>query len=561
MENAKKTREELLREVEALRNKVQKLERDGQAVQAWETRYRELAECLPQIVFELDKEGRFTFFNRHITTFLGYDEEDFRKGLTAWETVIPEDQERLKREIELVLKGKSKAQGTETALLRKDGTSFPVTIFASPIVSAGGITGLRGVGVDISHQKKAEIQLRESEERYRSIVEHTHDGICVIDEQSRIVYGNDELSRMTGYSREENLGKKFTDFLAPEDRSVALDRFVRRQRGENVIDQYEARIICHDGRQIHVEAKISVLKDGKGVSQAVVKLLDITDRKKAEESLRQSENLYRTIFESTGTVMMIADEDRNIILLNGEFERVAGIRREEVVGKIRADDLIESADLERLINLQVELLADPAKGPFHTEFSLQDRTGRMRDMFLVLSAIPETRLVVCSLLEITERKQAVNALMEREKALQETTMRLEEVNEALRVLLKHKQESQGEVESKVLANVRELVLPYVKKLQGTSLDGSQKAYVDIIETNLEDIMSPFLRTLTSQYLNFTPKEIQVANYIRSGKTTKEIARIMNVSRSAIDLHRNHIRAKLGLNKKKANLRTHLASLA
>ncbi|NPU83185.1 MAG: PAS domain S-box protein [Syntrophaceae bacterium] len=561
MESAKKTREELLQEVTALRKKVQNLERDGQAVQAWETRYRELAECLPQIVFELDKKGRFTFFNRHITTFLGYDQEDFSKGLTAWDAVIPEDRERMKREIDLVLKGKSKAKGTETALVRKDGTSFPVTLFASPIVSAGGITGLRGVGVDISHQKKAEIQLRESEERYRSIVEHTHDGICVIDENARIVYGNDELSRMTGYSREENLGKEFIDFIVPEDRALAMERYSRRRRGENVVNQYEARLVCKDGRQIIVEAKISVLKDSGGKQRSVVKLLDITDRKKVEDNLRQSENLYRTIFENTGTVMMIADEDRNIILLNGEFERVAGIKREDVVGKIRGDDLIESADLERLIDLQRELLADPAKGPFHTEFALKDRTGRMRDVFLVISAIPETRLVVCSILDITERKQAVNALLEREKALQDTTMRLEEVNEALRVLLKHKQESQGEVESKVLANVRELVLPYVKKLQITSLDGPQKAYVDIIETNLEDIMSPFLRTLTSQYLNFTPKEIQVANYIRSGKTTKEIARIMSVSRSAIDLHRNHIRAKLGLNKKKANLRTHLASLA
>ncbi len=561
MEGAKKTREELLQEVAALRKKVQDLERDGQAVHVWEKRYRELAECLPQIVFELDKKGRFTFFNRHITTFLGYDEEDFRKGLTAWDASIPEDRERLKREIDLVLKGKSKAQGTETALLRKDGTSFPVTIFATPIVSAEGITGLRGVGVDISHQKKAEIQLRESEERYRSIVEHTHDGICVIDEQARFIYGNDELMRMTGYSPEENLGKAFIDFIAPEDRAIALDRFARRKCGENIVDQYEARLVCKDGSRIFVEAKISVLKTSGGTQRFVVKLLDITDRKKAEDSLRQSENLYRTIFENTGTIMMIVDEDRNIVLLNGEFERAVGIKREDVVGKIRGDDLIESDDLERLIGLQHEILADPAKGPIHTEFSLKDRTGKVRDVFLVISAIPETRLVVCSLMDITERKQAVNTLLEREKALQDTTMRLEEVNEALRVLLKHKQENQGEVESKVLANVRELVLPYVKKMQGTSLDGTQKAYVDIIETNLEDIMSPFLRTLTSQYLNFTPKEIQVANYIRGGKTTKEIARIMGVSRSAIDLHRNHIRAKLGLNKKKANLRTHLASLA
>jgi PAS domain S-box-containing protein len=561
MEGARKAREDLLQELAVLRKKVRDLERSGQAVQFWEERYRELAEFLPQIVFELDKKGRFTFFNRHITAFLGYDQEDIRKGLTGWDVVISEDRERMKREIELVLKGKSKARGTETALVKKDGTSFPVTIFAAPIVSAGEIVGLRGVGVDVTRQKKAEKELRESEARYRSIVEHTHDGICILDEKSRLIYLNDEICRIMGYTREEMLNREFIDYIDPEDRALANERYVRRQRGEDVVDQYEVRLVRKGGERIFAEAKVSLLKEEGGKRRSVVKLLDITDRKNAEESLRQSENLYRTIFENTGTVMGILDENRKIILLNAEFERLTGIPREEVVGRLWSAEQSKISDLKRLIGLHEELLADPSRGPFHTEFTMKDAAGQERDVFLVISAIPETRLTVCSLMDITERKHAVNTLLEREKALEETTRRLEEVNEALRVLLKHKQDSQGEVESKVLANVRELVLPYVKKLQGTSLDGAQKAYTDIVETNLEDIMSPFLRTLTSQYLNFTPKEIQVANYIRSGKTTKEIARIMGVSRSAIDLHRNHIRTKLGLNKKKANLRTHLASLA
>jgi PAS domain S-box-containing protein len=560
MTGTKRTSEELLQELETLRKKVEDLEQNSRTVQFWEERYRELAEFTPQIVFEMDRKGRFTFFNRHITTFFGYDQEDIRKGLMGWEVVIPEDRARMKREIELVLKGKSKARGTETALVKKDGTALPVSLFASPIVSAQGIVGLRGIGVDISRQKEVEKELRESEARYRSIVEHTHDGICVLDEKARVIYLNDEICRIMEYPREEILGTEFIQHIAPEDRAMAMDRYLRRQRGESVVDQYEVRIVRKSGDYMFAEAKVSILDEEKGRRRSVVKLLDITDRKKAEEGLRYSENLYRTIFENTGTVMGILDEDRTIMLLNAEFERLTGIPREEVIGQLWGVDLTDKPDLKRLIGLHKELLADPSKGPFHTEFTIRGQGGQIRDIFLVVSAIPETRLTVCSLMDITERKQAVNALLEREKALEETTRRLEEVNEALRVLLKHKQDSQGEVESKVLANVRELVLPYVKKLQGTALDGAQKAYADIVETNLEDIMSPFLRTLTSQYLNFTPKEIQVANYIRSGKTTKEIARIMGVSRSAIDLHRNHIRTKLGLNKKKANLRTHLASL-
>jgi DNA-binding NarL/FixJ family response regulator len=85
--------------------------------------------------------------------------------------------------------------------------------------------------------------------------------------------------------------------------------------------------------------------------------------------------------------------------------------------------------------------------------------------------------------------------------------------------------------------------------------------VDIVELHLNEITAPFLMKLTSTYLGFTPKEIQVASLIRDGKKTKDIARVMNVSKSAIDLHRNHIRSKLGLNNKKVNLRSYLSTLS
>ena len=113
---------------------------------------------------------------------------------------------------------------------------------------------------------------------------------------------------------------------------------------------------------------------------------------------------------------------------------------------------------------------------------------------------------------------------------------------------------------KVIANVKELIMPYIEKLKTTPLNDTQATLVDIVEMHLNEITSPFLMKLTSTYLGFTPKEIQVASLIRDGKKTKEIARIMNVSKSAIDLHRNHIRNKLGLNNKKVNLRSYLASL-
>ena len=163
--------------------------------------------------------------------------------------------------------------------------------------------------------------------------------------------------------------------------------------------------------------------------------------------------------------------------------------------------------------------------------------------------------------DITARKRSEEQLRKREEELREKTIRLEEVNQALKTLLKHRDENKKELENKIMSNINELVLPYVAKLKETKLDAYQQVYVEIIETNLNDILSPFLLKITSKYLSFTPKEIQVATLIKEGKSTKEIAKMMKVGKGAVDLHRHHIRNKLGLNNKKVNLRSYLSSLS
>lgn len=162
--------------------------------------------------------------------------------------------------------------------------------------------------------------------------------------------------------------------------------------------------------------------------------------------------------------------------------------------------------------------------------------------------------------EIAEHKKAEEALRNREAELKLNSRHLEEVNTALRVLLRQRDEHKVEIEEKVLSNLRELVIPHIETLKASDLDAKQIGCVNMLESNLKDLISPFSQKLSSEYLGLTPKEIQVANLVREGKTTKEIAELLNVSTNAIVFHRYHIRKKLGLKNQKINLRSYLSSL-
>ena len=118
-------------------------------------------------------------------------------------------------------------------------------------------------------------------------------------------------------------------------------------------------------------------------------------------------------------------------------------------------------------------------------------------------------------------------------------------------------EDRRDLKEKVVLNIHELVMPYLVKLKKTKLNARQKAFTEILESNLKDIASPFSHTLASKYLGLTPTELQVANLIRQGINTKGIAELLHVSRRTVETHRDGLRKKLGLKGKKANLRTHL----
>jgi DNA-binding CsgD family transcriptional regulator len=137
---------------------------------------------------------------------------------------------------------------------------------------------------------------------------------------------------------------------------------------------------------------------------------------------------------------------------------------------------------------------------------------------------------------------------------------LEEANIALKVLLKERENERHALEEKVVCNINELTRPHLEKLAAGNLNQRQQSLLDTIKSSLDDIASPLSRRFIIESSHLTPAESQVANFIRQGKTTKEIADLMRVATSTVDFHRLNIRRRLGLTNKRVNLQSHLKSL-
>lgn len=175
----------------------------------------------------------------------------------------------------------------------------------------------------IAEQNKAETALKESEEKYRSIVENSLAGIFTIDENYRIIYANQEMCRISGYNRKELEGLDFRTFIAPDDLSLVTDRYLKRREGEDVPQRYEIRIVTRNGQMIEVEMNVNLYRDSSGQPRIMGQAVDITERKKNEERIRELLDLQKTILETTN-IGLIFIRQRVIEWANKAFYKLTG---------------------------------------------------------------------------------------------------------------------------------------------------------------------------------------------------------------------------------------------
>ena len=187
-----------------------------------------------------------------------------------------------------------------------------------------------------------------------------------------------------------------------------------------------------------------------------------------------------------------------------------------------------------------------------------------RRRWYVVRVVPyrdaEFHRVIVTHEDITPIMEVQEALRRKEKELRRERERLEEANIALRVLLDQREEDRKRVEETIYANVEQLVLPHLGAMGQGQLSARHRTLLDLAEMNLRDIVSPFLHGLKTLHQGLTPQEIEVANMVRGGKSSKEIAEVMNISVAGVDFHRKNLRRKLGLASRRHNLRSYLLSL-
>ncbi|MFZ4441430.1 MAG: PAS domain S-box protein, partial [Syntrophales bacterium] len=317
------------------------------------------------------------------------------------------------------------------------------------------------------------------------------------------------------------------------------------------------------------------------------------ERRRLQDVLRQTEEHYRTVVEFSPHAVLV-HRDGTIIYANPAAIRMFGatslqdLTADPFIDRIHPD--YHQIVLERLQKIVIERVSTPIIELKYIRLDGTIITVEAQGTPIIFDGLPS---IHSAILDITDRKRTEEALQllrnglehlvaERteelrrtneeltteitahkltEEALTDQSRELEETNTALHVLLRRREGDLRQSEQKIVANLQKLVLPYIGELKQLRLSPDQSNRVEIIDANLQHVISPFLQNLTARYSTFTPREIQVANLIVEGKTSKEIAVLVNSAHRSVEFHRNNIRKKLGLQGKVTNLRSFLLTLS
>ena len=566
-------------------------ERKGaeKALRESEEKYRILIEQAIDGIL-IVQDGMIKFANQRLAEANGRTVEELL-NTNFLDYIRPDEVPRVANRYRRRLAGEDAEQVYETVLLRKDGHEIPVEVSAGAITYQGSPAVFAFVR-DHTERKMAEEALRETNETLQALISASPLAIFAIDPESKVTMWNPAAEKIFGWTESEVLGRYLP--VVPPDKSAEHQKLRKRAFSGNTFTGVEVSRQRKDGTLIDVSLSTAPVYDSSGRVKSIMAVLeDISERKRSEEALRESEERYSSLFKDNHSVMLLIDPENAAIvdanpaacsfygwsheeLTSRKITDINTLAREQVsreMKRARSGKVQHFLFRHRLANGEVRdvevysgpIIIDGKRLLYSIVHDISERRQAEEELQKAHSRL-EQRAIELSQLneklkqEIEERKQVEQKLRRREAELETKANELEEVNVALRVLLKRRDEDKTELGEKILSNVKELVLPYVGRLRKAELTSQCSAYVNILESNLNDIISPFVLKLSSKLLGLTPTEIQVANLVKEGKTTKDIAAMLNLSSRTVEFHRNNIRNKMGIKNKKANLRSHLQSM-
>ena len=426
MKDPSRTNTELIEEISALKQRIQELEqaeserkRTEKALRDSESKYRFLAESAADVVFTLDINMVTTYVSPSIERMLGYTPEEriaqkvdqqltLNSQKLAFEALMAElDQEKEEGA------DPNRSQTLELEYYHKDGSiKHLVTYIRGIRDSEGKLTGFYGSNHDITARKRAEEALRASEELFRSYLEYAPDGVYLSDLEGNFLYGNRKCEEIIGYRRNEMIGKNFLELNILSEKSLnkATQLLQANIEGKSTGPD-EIELISKERCLIPVEINTSVVQRmGQGIVLAFVR--DITERKQAEEELRESEEKYRNILENIEDGYFEVDRAGDFTFFNPSLCRILGYPREEMSG-MNYKVLTDAENVKIVFQAFNEIYATgiPSKG-FEWEAIRKDGTKKCIEVSVSLIVKPgekPTRFRGIAR-DVTERKRAEEEL-------------------------------------------------------------------------------------------------------------------------------------------------------
>jgi PAS domain S-box-containing protein len=350
--------------------------------------------------------------------------------------------------------------------------------------------------------------------------------------------------------------------IIPEPSLTMVLGKYRQAIAENTIVRWE-EISDYPTGQLTGVVSIAPVFDDKGTCTHLVgSVQDITERKKAEEQLWATQERLRLALQVSKQGYYEWDIQNDHLYYSNQYLEILEFGRDELEPRIRSwKKMIHPQDKKAVLQALKNHI-DGRTSPYEETYRLKVKSGAwrwFRDHAEVVNRDTKGS-PLCMIGTITDVTPYKEFEQELEKTVGEWTAELVEVNSALKILLKQREQDKTDTEETMAANLKFMGFPYLHKLKRSALNVQQKEWVSLIDENLKKVSAPFIKKLSSKYSSLTPKEIQVAECIRSGKTSKEIAEMMNISARTVDVLRYSVRKKLGLNNKKANLQSLLSSL-